>query len=109
MRGAMEVASQRLDDVVLWFESSPPEVTATVTPARDSVELRIWNCWRDPRGTTHAWIGNAGMLVEDDEGERALLFRCSDGFGDATFDDLVVSLDIDSPVPQPARGVIDRS
>jgi hypothetical protein len=38
------------------------------------------------------------MLVEG-EGEGVLLFRCSDGFGDVTFDDLVVSVAIDPSGP----------
>ena len=96
--GALEVARQEAENVVLWVDSAPPEVTATVVASDDSVEIGIWNCWRDQRGTVHAWIGNAGMLVED-EGEGVLLFRCSDGFGDVTFDDLVVSVAMAPPGP----------
>ena len=94
--GTVEAAGQSADNVVLWVDSAPPEVTATVAATGDPVELRLWNAWRDPRGTMHAWIGNAGMLVED-SGDGSFFFRCSDGSGDVAFDDLVVSVAIDRP------------
>jgi hypothetical protein len=38
-----------------------------------------------------AWIGDAGMLI-DEEGDRVRL-RCSDGVGGISFTDLVVELE----------------
>jgi hypothetical protein len=43
-------------------------------------------------GDTQAWIGNAGILIE----QRAdhVVLRCSDGYDEPTFDDLVVTVSI---------------
>lgn len=55
------------------------------------MSVRIWNAWRDDAGTMHAWIGNAGILIEELPNKVTIL-RCSDGFGGPAFDDLVVRL-----------------
>jgi hypothetical protein len=68
-------------------------VAATVRPrsSRTPATLRVWNAWRDSTGTMQAWIGEAGMLVEEPaRGEFVL--RCSDGFDAPTFGDLVVRI-----------------
>jgi hypothetical protein len=38
-----------------------------------------------------AWIGNAGMIVREGSAGEVVLC-CSDGFGEASVDDLVVTL-----------------
>ena len=53
----------------------------------------MWNSWRDGQGAMQAWVGDAGMLVEEGEGGRIVL-RCSDGFDRPSFDDLVVELEL---------------
>jgi hypothetical protein len=53
--------------------------------------LRAWNVWCDPAGTMQAWIGNAGMIVREGSAGEVVLC-CSDGFGEASVDDLVVTL-----------------
>lgn len=88
--GLLEVNGQALEDVVLWSDSTPELVVVGFQPAGDKMSLRIWNAWRDPAGTMQAWIGNAGILVEHHHGSTVL--RCSDGFDDPTFDDLVATL-----------------
>jgi hypothetical protein len=88
--GVLEFADRALDDAVLWCETAPPTVTAEVRP-REPTTVRVWNVWRDPAGTTQAWIGDAGMRVEE-AGPGAWVLRCSDGFDAPTFDDLVVRL-----------------
>jgi hypothetical protein len=91
--GTLLVSGERADDVVLWSDSAPPVVTASVRPlsAGKPATLRVWNAWRDPAGTMQAWIGDAGMLVEE-PGPGEFVLRCSDGFDAPTFDDLVVRL-----------------
>ena len=42
-----------------------------------------------PSGTTQAWIGNAGIVV-DKASDASWTLRCSDGVGPTNFDDLVV-------------------
>lgn len=93
--GALRIAAQDLDDVVLWSDSAPRTVEAQIRSRTGDVNLRIWNCWRDPIDTTQAWIGNAGMLVESTE--SGFLLRCSDGFDDVTFDDLVAVVGLSQP------------
>lgn len=93
--GTLRVACQELDDLVFWSDSAPPLVEVQVVTDRSHVDIRFWNGWRDPREAVHAWIGNAGMLVEkSDSGFR---LRCSDGFDEVTFDDLVASVEVFSP------------
>ncbi len=66
--------------------------------------VRLWNTWSIDGGT-QAWTGNAGIVVEDlelpESADRRLRAWCSDGLGNATFDDLVVVLTIgpDPDVP----------
>lgn len=95
--GKLVVNGQALDDVVLWSDSAPPEVTATVEPASTGkpVTVRAWNAWRDPAGTMQAWIGDAGMIVEEGD-PGSVVLRCSDGFDAPTFDDLVVELAVEA-------------
>lgn len=93
--GQLEVDGQLLDDVVLWSDSSPSTVVAAAHPreGKKAVSVRVWNAWRDPVGTMQAWIGNAGMLVDEDS-EGVVWLRCSDGFDDPTFADLVATVQI---------------
>lgn len=91
--GVLDVNGSRLEDVVLWSDSAPEVVNVKLVPAKGKgpMNVRLWNTWRDAAGTMHAWIGNAGMLVEHhDDGSTDL--RCSDGFDEPTFDDLVAML-----------------
>jgi uncharacterized protein len=93
--GKLLVNDELVDDVVLWSDSAPPTVTASLRPhsLRKPATLRVWNAWRDPAGTMQSWIGDAGMLVEESAPGEVVL-RCSDGFDTPTFDDLVVRLEL---------------
>lgn len=85
-----EICGHRGKEFVLWSDtiSSLVEVNMTSTEA---TKLKVWNVWKGPYGVTQAWIGNAGMLVE--ERDNGAKLRCSDGLGDPTFSDLVVTLE----------------
>jgi hypothetical protein len=92
-RGGEIVANdQALDDVVLWTDTAPPQSTAELRPKGSKpMTVRAWNVWRDEAGTMQAWIGDAGIVVEDD-GSGTVTLRCSDGYDEPSFDDLVVKL-----------------
>lgn len=93
--GFVELNGQELDDVVLWSDSAPQKVVVGFRPVKadEPMTVRIWNAWRDTAGTMQAWIGNSGMLIEErDDGSTVL--RCSDGFEDPSFDDLVAELSV---------------
>jgi hypothetical protein len=87
----LEVKDTSDREIVLWMESAPPIVKLLVKPEKGkSSVLKIWNVWRDERGTQQAWIGNAGLWVEDQE--EKMVLHCSDGVGEPDFEDLVVEL-----------------
>jgi hypothetical protein len=94
--GQVVVNDQGLEDVVLWSDSAPPEVEATLEPAGGKpMTVRVWNTWRDQQGAMQAWIGDAGMVVEE-AGDGRVTLRCSDGFERPSFDDLVAELTVES-------------
>lgn len=79
-------------DLVLWQDTSPALIEVRVRWTGKSRSLRIWNAW-DHNGTMHAWVGNAGMRVEQLD-PQTLLLRCSDGNGEPSFEDLVARVQI---------------
>jgi hypothetical protein len=83
--GRMVINGGDHDDVVLWADTAPPEVVVALRP-RGTMTVRAWNVWRDNSGAMQAWIGDAGMLVEDGR------LRCSDGYDRPSFTDLEVTL-----------------
>ena len=93
--GALRLADQDLDDIVLWAATVAGPVEGQIRSEQSGVNVRIWNCWRDPVGVMQAWIGNAGMLVEPTD--SGVLLRCSDGYGGVTFDDLVATVEVLDP------------
>jgi hypothetical protein len=94
--GTMTVAGHTENRLILWSDTAPSEVLVRLdpTPPDGPMTLRCWNSW-ESGGVTHAWIGNAGMVVERDEGVVTL--RCSDGHDEVSFDDLVVTIDLSTP------------
>jgi hypothetical protein len=90
--GEIVVNDQALGDVVLWSDTAPPETVAELRPKGSKpLGVRVWNVWRDEAGTMQAWIGDAGMVV-DEEGSGTVTLRCSDGYDEPSFDDLRVKL-----------------
>jgi hypothetical protein len=78
----------------LWADMVPESGVATLEIQRTHLarrpSLAVWNVWQVRHQVVHAWIGNAGMLLETTDG--GLTLRCSDGTGEPTFDDLVVEI-----------------
>jgi hypothetical protein len=89
--GKLLVHGQALEDVVLWSDTAPNETILVAEVPKKGTTLKIWNAWRDSHGTMQAWIGDAGMLIQE-ERDRVRL-RCSDGMGGVCFDDLVVEVE----------------
>lgn len=76
--GTITVNGVELKDVVLWADTAPTDVEVICnTGESPEGELRVWNCWRDPDGTMQAWLGDAGIVVEEADGR--ILLRCSSG------------------------------
>jgi hypothetical protein len=89
--GDLEVNGQRMPEVVLWTDTAPPEVTLTVhRTGRQPLLVRMWNTWVDDMAVEQAWVGNAGIVV-DETGDGVVL-HCSNGYDDPSFDDLVVAV-----------------
>lgn len=72
-----------------------PSRADIVVEADDPTIVYVWNSWTIEH-TEHAWLGNAGMLVEYDLTgvNPAVRLRCSDGVGRADFDDLRLDIEI---------------
>lgn len=90
--GHMTVNDRDSRDVVLWTQTAPESVDVVVNSLTNGTdELLVWNCWRGPQDQTMAWLGNAGMVVTDQNDKRWVL-ECSDGSGEPNFDDLIVEI-----------------
>ena len=94
-RGLVIANHQRLTDVVLWADTSPPVVEIAIEPnGEHHATLKVWNAWRDD-GVMQAWFGDAGMIVE--ESSAGLWLRCSDGVGEMDFSDVVFEVSFSLP------------
>lgn len=91
------VGATRARDLTLWSSTAPERVEIRVDAAADTV-VQLWNTWW-AEGAAHAWLGNAGFLVETDltGPHPVVVLWCSDGIGDVSFDDLVVAVEIEAP------------
>jgi hypothetical protein len=92
--GRFTMRGQEESDIVVWADVPNPDATMQVVPRRQGTpfSVRLWNAWRDSAGIMQAWVGNAALEAEPIEG--GVLLRCSDGFGAATFDDLIVEVNL---------------
>jgi hypothetical protein len=91
--GQIAVNNGAMDDVVLWRDTAPDNVDLVCLSADAGAELRVWNCWRDERGTMQAWIGNAGIRAVHTSADSVTL-ECNSR-PEVTFDDLVFDLVFD--------------
>ncbi|MFZ5638568.1 MAG: hypothetical protein ACOY82_18470 [Pseudomonadota bacterium] len=88
-KGNVEVNGQLHPEVILWASTSPDVVIIKVH-ARPGAELKFWNVWKIDE-IIQAWVGNAGIAVE--EAERIVTLRCSDGSGEIDFSSLVIEIE----------------
>ena len=90
-KGAVDINGYRDPVVALWGHTSPKEVELTVR-GRDVSVLEVWNAW-SMGGVDTSWIGNSGIVTKASASGQ--LLQCSDGIGQATFSDLVVTIEVD--------------
>lgn len=90
--GWLTVNGEKSQQLALWTATvaQPVEIGAKPLRGRESLTVRIWNVWKDPRwGSTMAWVLNAGLLVDSASG-TAVRLHASAGPGAPTFDDLII-------------------
>lgn len=86
--GLLLVNGVKNSELVIWNDTAPRTVPISINMRRPG-QLVVWNVWR-VRSITQAWVGNAGMQVEDD-GE-CIRFHCSNGGGDIDVSNFEFSL-----------------
>lgn len=96
--GTLIANGMNLKDAIFWTDTAPSQFTVSFVPSRETAVLKLWNEWRDSNGVQHAWIGNAGIIIH--QLDDAVLLNCSNGMGNANFDDFVVRIRVE-------RNVID--
>ena len=89
-KGAVDINSHREPVISLWSHTSPEEVEFTVRGREVSV-LEVWNAW-SMGGVDTSWIGNSGIVTKSSAQGQQL--QCSDGIGQATFSDLVATIEV---------------
>ncbi len=87
--GQLIVSDTSAKQMVLWRDTSPDEV-AIEAVGKGPITLTLWNCWRDDRGVTQAWIGNAAMRFEQ-LSDEVVRIR-SNSRPEVTFNDSVIEV-----------------
>lgn len=101
--GIMVIEGFEVSKTILRRDTCPEVVIVHYDPPPWGTRLCLYNQWIDKNGNSDAWIGNAGMLVE--EFGNKVFFHCSDGKGEPTFDDLIVEIEfIDDADPRYITG-----
>lgn len=88
--GVLEIEGVEAQEMLLWCDTAPPKIPVTVRlePGKSAI-LKIWNVWRGRVGghdVTQAWLGNAGMRIDQKCNQISL--ACSDGEGPVDFGNL---------------------
>ena len=89
-KGVVDINGFREPVTSLWSHTSPEEVEFTVRGNEASV-LEVWNGW-SMGGVDTSWIGNSGIVTKTSSNGQ--LLQCSDGIGQATFSDLVATIEV---------------
>lgn len=87
--GELVVNDQRCSEIILWTDTSPERVFFSVI-CKTACILKIWNVWR-AHDIVQAWVGNAGMVVSEDE--RTINLECSGGTEIIDFSSLVFQIE----------------
>ena len=95
----LRIDCSALDAVVVRVEEDEE------TEEAERHRIRLWNTWTLDDGE-QAWTGNAGIVVEEvdapEGADHRLRAWCSDGLGNASFDDLVVVVTVGPDPDHPA-------
>jgi hypothetical protein len=78
-------------DFVFWADTAPRRLELEVAKASTRAELTVWNVWRTPKDGTMMYGTNAAAIDAHDC-PGGFLLRCSDGWGEPDFDNLVVRI-----------------
>ena len=89
-KGAVDINGHREPVISLWSHRSSEEFEFTVRGREVSV-LEVWNAW-SMGGVDTSWIGNSGIVTKTSAKGQQL--QCSDGIGQATFSDLVATIEV---------------
>jgi hypothetical protein len=74
---------------VIWDDTAPAETVVRIQKAKAGASVILRNVWKDgAAGAMMQGLRFAGMIHEVDR-TGALVLRCSDGRGEADFDDLI--------------------
>lgn len=94
--GVLLVNDVEAPEIVIWADTAPERANVSFKPWEGrKAKLKIWNVWRGKVGgvdVTQAWLGNAGMRIEQVGSQISL--RCSDGEGPVDFDDLAARVTV---------------
>lgn len=88
----ISIADTRARSFGLWTDTAPSEVILNVVKAQADARVVFFNQWRDEKyGSTMYHLNNAAMeIVPQPDG--SVLLRCSDGWGEPDFNDLVLQV-----------------
>lgn len=89
-KGTVLVGDQELQDVVIWSDTAPQSFEVICKPEEAQSEFRLWNCWKGSGEGISAWIGNAGIIVQENGANVKL--HCSAGIG--SFDPSNLQVDL---------------
>lgn len=89
VKGEIEIKGERHPEVILWTDTCPESVSLSIL-SKSGCELKTWNVWRVD-DLTQAWVGNAGLLISEEN--KIIMLECSNGSGEIDFSDLVVQIE----------------
>ena len=91
-KGNLRANGLLMATAAIWTHNAPETVTLEVV-GRKAKSIDVWNSWSFD-GVDSSWLGSAGMVVGSDASSHTL--RCSDGLGEPSFDDLIVTISVES-------------
>jgi hypothetical protein len=93
-KGQVDINGEQLTAPVLWVDSAPKTVAIKCLPKKATGQINIWNVWNyTGQDRIDAWIGNAGMYVEQ-VNEQICILHCSNGIGDFNLNDMSVKVSL---------------
>ena len=99
--GAVSHIGERHRSVICWYDREPWTMEADLVPSKAGGQMHVWNSWLR-NGTTHAWTGNAGMIIEQPDASKYIwIAHCSAGVGKPDFADFVFTFEIWEPPATP--------